>query len=283
MNALLEGKSNIFQEIKNMRGKTSRISSRIDGHVGSTNIADHFSEMYGNLYNKSNLGEDFNDMVENIKAEISDESIFEVDKIDVNLIKTALQNMKAGKTDVIFDFSSDLLINGPEILLEHIVNLFKTFLIHGKFPVFLLTCSLLPIIKDNLGDLANSDNYRAIAKSALLLKLFDWIILLTQEDKLTTDQLQFGYQKLSSTVMCSWVASTVISQFNKSGNDVYGCLMDCSKAFDMVEWVKLFQELMKKGVSAIYLRLLLFLYENQQCDVQWNGKHSKKFPVKKWG
>ena len=55
--------------------------------------------------------------------------------------------------------------------------------------------------------------------------------------------------------------------------------MDCSKDFDMVDWVKLFQELMKKGVSAIYLRLLLFLYENQQCDVQWNGKHSKTFLV----
>ena len=118
------------------------------------------------------MGEDFNGLVENIKSEISDESILEVEKIDIDLIKTALQKMKAGKTDVLFDFSSDILINGPEILLEHIVNLFRAFLIHGKFPVFLLLCSLLPIIKDNLGDLASSDNYRAIAKSALLLKLF---------------------------------------------------------------------------------------------------------------
>ena len=135
-------------------------------------------------------------------------------------------------------------------------------------------------MKDNLGDLIASDNYRAIAKSSLILKLFDWIVLLTQGDKLSSDQLQFGYQRLSSTVMCTWAAATVIDHFNRSGSDVFGALLDCSKAFDMVEWVILFKVLIKRKVAFVYLRVLLHIYCEQSCDVQWNGKMSYRFGVK---
>ena len=58
-----------------------------------------------------------------------------------------------------------------------------------------------------------------------------------------------------------------------------GCSMDCSKAFDMVEWVALFQGLMKRGVKAIYIRILMNIYKDQYCDVRWNGKFSHKFTI----
>ena len=135
-------------------------------------------------------------------------------------------------------------------------------------------------MKDNLGDLTKSENYRAIAKSSLILKLFDWIVLLTQGDKMSSDELQFGYQKMSSTVMCTWAAASVISHFNRAGNSVFSALLDCSKAFDMVEWAILFSDLMKRKVSFVYLRVLLFIYEEQMCDFNWNGKFSFSFGVK---
>ena len=95
--------------------------------------------------------------------------------------------MKGGKSDVVFEFNSDCLINAPEILHTHLANLFRAFLIHGKVAVILLLCSLIPIVKDNLGDITSSDNDRAIAKSSLVLKIFDWIVLLTQGEKLSSD------------------------------------------------------------------------------------------------
>ena len=48
----------------------------------------------------------------------------------------------------------------------------------------------------------------------------------------------------------------------------------------MVEWVKLFQELIRKKVSFVFLRVLLFIYQEQSCDVSWNGRFSYKFRVK---
>ena len=39
-------------------------------------------------------------------------------------------------------------------------------------------------IKDNLADITNSDNYRAIAFGSLILKLLDIVIFLLEGDKL---------------------------------------------------------------------------------------------------
>ena len=87
-------------------------------------------------------------------------------------------------------------------------------------------------------------------------------------------------RNLSSTMMCTWTAASVIGHFNRAGNDVFGALLDCSKAFDMVEWVTLFKDLVKKKVSFVFLRVLLFIYQEQSCDVNWNGRFSFRFGVK---
>ena len=55
--------------------------------------------------------------------------------------------------------------------------------------------------------------------------------------------------------------------------------MDMSKAFDMVDWSELFSTLLERKVDPVFLRLLLFIYQHQQCDVKWCGKFSQRFPV----
>ena len=41
----------------------------------------------------------------------------------------------------------------------------------------------------------------------------------------------------------------------------------------------LFQDLVDRNVSVVFLRVLLFTYRYQSCDVRWNGKYSFRFPV----
>ena len=280
INSILSGSGNIFREIKKFRGTPKVVSSSIDEIIGSKNIANHFADKYCELYNRGTLGVEFEDLKNRINDKLSEDDLQDVDRVTPELVREALNKMKPNKSDVSFPFSSDCLINAPEALHYHLATLFRIFLIHGKVATILLLCSLIPIVKDNLGDLTSSDNYRAIAKSSLVLKLFDWVVLLSQGDKLSSDELQYGYQKLSSTVMCTWTATNIIGHFNRAGNDVFGALLDCSKAFDMVEWVKLFEELIKREVSGVFLRILLFIYEKQSCDVNWNGRLSFRFGVK---
>ena len=163
--------------------------------------------------------------------------------------------LKSNKRDALFDMQSYCLKEGPPELAMHQTSLIKTFVQHGSVPYFILLCTLLPLVKDNLGDTTSADNYRAIASGSLILKLLDIVILLLEGDKLQCDQLQFGFQPRSGTVMCTWTASAVIDFFNRKGSVVYGCAMDLSKAFDMVDWKELFLTLQKRKVDPIFLRL----------------------------
>ena len=103
----------------------------------------------------------------------------------------------------ISNFSSDFLKNGPDILIYHLEVMIKSFLIHGHVPEILLLATLVPIVKDKLGDLCSSANYRSIAISSIILKLMDWLIINIYEHLLKFDQSQFGFQELSSTTLCS--------------------------------------------------------------------------------
>ena len=146
-------------------------------------------------------------------------------------------------------------------------------------PLFLLVCTLVPIVKDRLGDKSSSDNYRVIAISSLLLKIFDWIILLLHGDSLDTSDLQFGFQTGSSTLMCTWVASEVISYYNRHRTSVYCCLLDLKKAFDKVKFSTLFTKLLDNGMPKLFVRLLIMMYINQSCKVRWNFSMSASFSI----
>ena len=255
------------------------LSVVIDDEVGAANIANHFATIYSELYNRVELGEKLQGISDDLEDSIGPHSQPQVNRVTEELVREALKKMKPKKSDAIFDTMSDFYINGPDELVSHLTTLVKLYLYHGYVPYFILLCTLVPLVKDNVGDITSSDNYRAIAGGCLLLKLIDTIILLLEGEKFGCDVLQFGYQAKSSTTMCTWTVTTVIDYYNRNGKPVYGCAMDMSKAFDMVEWGELFISLKDRAVDAIFLRLLLHIYKNQQCDVKWGGKYSTRFPV----
>ena len=71
----------------------------------------------------------------------------------------------------------------------YVTILFKWFLRRGKVPAFLLLCPIVPVVKNNIGDITSSDNYRAFANGSLILKWFDWLIFILEEEKLSTYEL----------------------------------------------------------------------------------------------
>ena len=152
-------------------------------------------------------------------------------------------------------------------------------MIHAHVTDFLLTSMLVPIIKDKLGDITSSDNYRSIAISSLVMKLFDLVIIRLFKENLYFDELQFGYQADVSTSMCTWLASETISYFQRNGSDVFTCLMDMSKAFDTVQHSCLFQKLLDQGLPSVVVRFLLVSYDNQSANVWWKEKYSRHFKV----
>ena len=52
----------------------------------------------------------------------------------------------------------------------------------------------------------------------------------------------------------------VVNFYNHNGSDVYACQMDASNAFDMINYSKLFQTVLKRKLHGTIIRLLLDAY-----------------------
>ena len=196
------------------------------------------------------------------------------------MVKAAIKKLKNDKSDVSGNFTSDCLKAAPDTFHHQLAAVFRSFLYHGYICHDLLVCALSPIVKDPNGDISASKNYRGIAISSLILKVFDNCLLLLFGHLLSNDALQFGFQKGFSTVQCTWAVQETISNYLRRGSDVYCCLLDFSKAFDKVNFDALFMKLTARDFPAVVLRLLIYIYQNQSCFIRWNSIESDSFTVK---
>ena len=157
--------------------------------------------------------------------------------------------------------------------------LFNSMLNHGVAPEALLEGTMIPLIKSSRGKLQNSSNYRTITIGTTILKLFEKVILNKQALAFKTSNLQFGFKKSSSPVMCSMVAQEVISHYNSNNSKVYTVLLDASKAFDRVNYIKLFDKLLEKEMCPLVMRLLLQTYLNKKLHIKWIDISTESFNV----
>ena len=72
----------------------------------------------------------------------------------------------------------------------------------------------------------------------------------------------------------------VTNYYMRRGTAVTACLLDCSKAFDKCKFDVLFDKLVEKGIPAVVIRALLFIYEEQTGWVKLAGKASTEFRLK---
>ena len=158
------------------------------------NVPDHFRDIYSNLYNSVDDVENMTKVSSEVEESISHVHINDVLKVTPSVVREAAGKLKSGKSDPVHTFSSDCIKVDSDRLVELLSIIIKCYLIHGHVTRYLLLATLVPIIKDKLGSINCSKNYRSIAISSLLLKMFDWIIILLYGDTFGLHDLQFAYQ-----------------------------------------------------------------------------------------
>jgi Reverse transcriptase (RNA-dependent DNA polymerase) len=122
-----------------------------------------------------------------------------------------------------------------------------------------------------------SENYRGIALCSVLSKIFEHVILVKYIDKLCTSELQFGFKRNSSTHACTLVLKEVLSLYASNQNSVYCTFLDLSKAFDRVNYVKLFRLLLKRKLPAFIVRVIVNLHVGHCITTSWNLVTSESF------
>ena len=210
---------------------------------------------------------------------ITADQLNEVKKITADKVKQACSKMKPSKSDVSGGYTSDALLHAPDSLFDILAGVFQSFLIHGTVTKTLLACAFLPLLKGSLKNPEICDNYRAIAGSSQILKLFDNTILLIWGECFETDTLQFGFKSGTSTSECSYLVNEVSGWFLRAGTPIIVCTLDASKAFDKCQFSTLFQKFLDRKLPALVVRALIFIYEKQYACVRWGNVHSSSFSI----
>ena len=283
-NLINNNTSNFWKDIKRVKGAKNVLTNMVDNVTGSENIGNLFADKYNELYNCVSFNSD--EMCRLIDQNSKD--IVDIcckhkcnysHVITHENVKQSIKLLKHNKSEGISQCNTNHLIYACDTLSVYLSLLFNSMLIHGVSPKMLLNATIIPIPKDKRKSLNDSNNYRAIALSSVISKVLDITILNSNREILDTCNLQFGFKKKHSTTQCTFVLNEVVQYYLNNDSDVYVMMLDCSKAFDRVHYVKLFSVLKYKGLCPLLVRLLIFMYIKQSLCVKWGSQYSNEFNV----
>ena len=113
----------MFEELKKLKGTQNSFSSKIDHKSNPEDISDHFSDIYRELFNRTESKQPMFDLLREVNANIIEDDLMDVDLVTSDLISKILkEKIKLGKNDSEFNVTTDALKNGPPELSEHIAS-----------------------------------------------------------------------------------------------------------------------------------------------------------------
>ena len=250
--------------------------TEIDGISGDENIshlwAQHYEAIFANKeYCKTELDE--------ISSSFKNININDNMSVSQGEIHVAIKNLSNGKSPGLDNLSGEHLKHVSEYLLIPLSLLFTAMLTHGIMPVEMMKTCILPILKSKSKSVNDKLNYRPIALSNIMSKVFENILFNHLEDYLYTTSNQFGFKKNVGTEMCVFALKEAIRHYHTQGSHIFVCYLDATAAFDRISYSVLFKKLIKRSVPLYIVRILYFWYFNQLVCVRWNQTLSYTFRV----
>ena len=270
-----------YKTIKKLKGNSNIVPTVIDNKCTDGEIADNFRSIYNALYNS--IQDDslnstklrVNNLI-NTRCE-SNDCNQDCHKVSSDTIKNAIKCLNNGKNDETYNMFTDHFINTNELAWEKLSILITVMLKHGTASELINKSIIKPIPKNKNNSLSDSKNYRAISKNSIISKLLDHVLIKIIGEKLNTSDYQFAYKAGLSTSLCSFLVAETISYYRTRRSNVYMLSLDATKAFDRVQYSKLFNKLIDKEICPIIIRFIMNSYLISKASVKWNNKESRTF------
>ena len=129
---------------------------------------------------------------------------------------------------------------------------------------------IIPLIKNKCGDQTDKNNYRPIALSSIISKVFEHVIAERLEVYLWTNDNQFGFKSGHSTDLCIYALTEYIEYFKSRSTSVYVAFLDASKAFDKISHWTLFRKLI---VAYSFLMIIYIILYNLFAQLYGPHQH----------
>ena len=117
--AAFQGDTVLLQDMKLIRkggGGPADLPDTVAGTNGEQEIAEAFRFVYSGLYNSASTEDEMRVLHERIGNLITPESVQHVAKVTGSIVKEAVCSMKPRKSDVTSCYTTDALLNAPDIV-----------------------------------------------------------------------------------------------------------------------------------------------------------------------
>ena len=199
--------------------------------------------------------------------------------LSLSTVVDAIFSMKKGKSCDDDGLSAEHFFNAPFSLFYRLQSLLNAMLCHGMVPLQFRYGTIIPIVKDQQGNLGDSDNYRGITMSPIISKILEHGLRIVFSDFLSTSKFQFGFKRNSSTSHAVFCLKETINFYCDRGSNVFCSFLDASKAFDRLVHAGLFLKLMSRRMPLIFLKLIIYWYDSLYCRVRWDNEYSEWFAI----
>jgi hypothetical protein len=257
-----------------MRGKGCTLPNSVDGVTGDSNIAELFAGKFKNIFNsvvsdEADMGKAYKQIMNRLPDAI--EPVCMMSDSDLHEI---VKNIKHGKSDGNLGLFSDHILHGSPMLFELLTALFNSMIIHGVTPSNMLVGTMIPIPKHRRLSISRSDNFRGIFLQSVLCKLMEMFFFVKG-----TSNLQFGFKTKLSAAMATLVITETVDYYLSKNGSVYALALDATKAFDRVQFSRLFDILLEQNMNPLFIQLLYNMYADQQVRVKFKDSETQYFHI----
>lgn len=263
----------LVKENFNERRKYSRNIRDKKGNLilDEKEIANRWTKYLEELYKGPEL--------EQLENEARDQIEIEEEKISREEFDRAIKELKGGKATGVDEIPAEILkLGGEELhnrLFELVVEMYDTGIIPKDFEKNIV----VPIPKKVGAD--NCKDFRTLCltthSSKILCRIIKNKIEKVAENILGEDQ--YGFRKDKGTREPILALRMIIAKRLQKNKNTYIAFIDLEKAFDRVDWNKLFSILKKIGISFKDRRIIHSLYKNQTVIIK-SGETEKEAKIR---
>ena len=170
-----------------------------------------------------------------------------------------MADLKCGRAPGIDGLSAEHLTRAHPVLPVILSKLFRLILLCRRVPSGFGHSYIVPIPKsrDSVTKALTCEDFRGIAISPTISKLFEYCFIEKFGEYLSTDSKQFGFKKGVGCNHAIYTVRRIVERLINGGNTANLCAIDLSKAFDKVNHHALFIKLMKRNLPVSLLEILV--------------------------
>lgn len=220
---------------------------------GNSNIAEAFCEYFSMVgHNMTKDLDEPESILEQVSCLVSEPPTFTLGLIEPACVVTNARSMKADYAQCITTVPSKVIKQSIGLLAAPLTHIFNLSIQSNTFPSKLKDTTYIPIFKGK-GDPNNTSNYRPIAITSFVAKLFERCVVqqfaahLESMGFFSENQFGFRSKRSTDTALCSIV--NFAASNCEGGNSVVGIFLDVAKAFDCVSHKVLFDLMHIFGVA----------------------------------